>query len=240
MQFKPRAQYADQPRAVTGVAKVEPPVNDTARGQLAQAIRERERARAAVDDARAAEHAARIASFEAKRHADTLRAEVDKPKSDGDVIAAISGGVDDVIALERPATEIRAAIALADQKAAAWRNAADQAEQAIPVRERALAEAEDRVKQCAVAVLASVLDVTTMLKDARDAADWIVNQRAGFLYLMSILPDGPIHQALADFMRRAWLIGEFDEAWRRNPSIKPFADALARLKADAEAEISAP
>ena len=220
-----------------GVVTPTTPKSD-ARSMLASAITEASLARAALDDTREAEQKARESSYLAQRHADRLRAEVDKVElADDQIVAAIAGGDDDVLALSRPATEIHEAITLADQKAAAWRRAANGAEQAIPVRERALAEAERKVEECARAVLAASLDVAGMLKDAEDAAAWLVSQRATFLHLLSILPPGPDHDHVAHFLSRPWLIGEIDESWKRNPALKPYAAALERLRHDAGAKI---
>lgn len=215
------------------------PTIDQPRAKLASAIQECEQARQAVLDTREAEARARELCYAAQHHADHLRGEVDKAKSaDDKIVAAIAGGVDDILALERPATEIHEAIALADQKAAAWRRAANLAEQAIPVREKALAEADTHVKQCASAVLASEIDIEKLLEDALVAADWLVNRRAVLLHLASILPRDDGRRAAIDaFLGRAWLMPEIDGTFANNPALIPYAQALAALLADASAPI---
>jgi hypothetical protein len=147
------------------------------------------------------------------------------------------GGVDDVLALDKPAAEVRRQIEAAEQKAWAWRDAANQAEEAIPIREAALERAEGKVAACAKAVLAGSINVDELLAEAKGAADWLVGQRALFLYLMTILPPGREHDALAAFMSRPWLEAEFSGGWRKNAAIAPYADALAKLRSDAEAAV---
>lgn len=228
----PFRSKCDYPPAATPTALDQP------RAQLAEAIAEAAKARQTLNDTRDAEQKARESSFEARSHTDRLRAEVDKARSAADqIVAAICSGEADVLALSRPADEIHEAIALADQKAAAWKRAADQAEQAIPVRQRALAEAERNVDREASAVLAASLDIGAMLKDAELAAAWIVARRSVFLHLASVLPPGDDTAAINAFLARPWLMPEIDGGWRKHEAIKPFADALARLKVDAEARI---
>lgn len=222
MQFKAKGQYADQPSASA----------DHPRALLASAIKEREQAARALADATNAVARAGEAWSTAIDKREALRRQ--EPAPAPDIVESILSG--DTLALERPDEKARK-IAEAEGEIERWSSMRDAAEQAVEARERALDRAEKIVDSQARVVLGSVLDVTTMLKDARDAADWIVNQRAGFLYLMSILPDGHDHQALADFMRRPFLQGEYDDGWRKNPSIKPFADALAALQHDADAAI---
>jgi hypothetical protein len=110
MQFRPKSEYPPA-RAPAEVASP-----DTPRGRLAEAIRDRDTAIKAVDDARKAEEKARLATYSAEHGVDLLRAQADEAAT-GDVVSAIVGGVDDVLALDKPAAEVRRQIEAAEQKA---------------------------------------------------------------------------------------------------------------------------
>jgi hypothetical protein len=221
--------------------RVEPPLGDAAspRKALAQAIRERDAAIKAVDDARTAEHRARLESYEANAAARKLRAEEGEAESHDDALirAIESGDADDILALGRPVDEARAKIEATEQRAATWKAAADRAEEAIEVRERALAKAEEAVTQAARVAFLAEIDVDALIDEARTAAAWIVGRRSLFLFLMTVLQDGPARDSLAHFMSRPWLIGELDESWKRDPAIAPFREAFEALKRDANAEV---
>ncbi len=225
MQFRPKTEYAP------------PPAPSGARVQLAEAIAERNEARQSVIDARDAEEKARLATYAAEHDADELRRQANESGSASDVVAAISGGVDDILALERPRETLRAKIEGMVERVAAWRRAANLAEQQIPIRTAALDRAERKVVDAAKAVVASAVDVDRLLAEAKTGADWLRDRRALFLFLMSVLPHGPEHDALADFMERPWLQDELNDAWKRNAGIKPYAQAFERLRRDADAPL---
>ena len=140
MQFRPKTEYAP------------PPAPSGARVQLAEAIAERNEARQSVIDARDAEEKARLATYAAEHDADELRRQANESGSASDVVAAISGGVDDILALERPRETLRAKIEGMVERVAAWRRAANLAEQQIPIRTAALDRAERKVVDAAKAV----------------------------------------------------------------------------------------
>ena len=104
--------------------------------------------------------------------------------------------------------EIHEAIALADQKAAAWKRAADQAEQAIPARQRAPAEASATSTERRAPFSPPRSISAPMLKDAELAAAWIVARRSVFLHLASVLPPGDDTAAINAFLARPWLTPE--------------------------------
>ena len=211
---------------------------ETPRDLLKAAIAERERARKALDDARVAEKKAREHYFEAQRHAADLRREAETHEDGDDVIAAICSGEGHVLELQRPRAEALKEIEIADEKARAWKSAADGAEQAVPVREAAAARAADHVKQCANAALAAAVGVDKLLEEAEQAARTILGLRAKLLFVCTILPrDSAQRAAVSDFLARAWLQDEYSEAWKKNPSVKALADAVAALQHDAEAAI---
>jgi hypothetical protein len=205
----------------------------TPRERLAEAINDRDAARQAVVDARYAEDKAREHTYAAEHEADELRKRAEAPESGDDAVAAITRG--DVLELARPAAEARAAIEAAEQRIAAWRHAADLAESAVPIRQDALERGEKRVEECARAVVVESIDIDKMLAETKEAADWLVGQRALLLHLMSILPrESPDRAAVSDYLASPWLAGEYDDKWRKNPSIKPYAQAFEQLLRDPE------
>ncbi|MGA3064666.1 MAG: hypothetical protein ABSD90_15845 [Methylocystis sp.] len=222
--FKSKAVH---PRGATTTTAL-----DTPRAELREAISEREQARKALDDAHAAVSRAGEAWSAAIEKREALRRQ--EPAPAPDVVESILAG--DTLALERPDEKARE-ITEAEREIKRWSSMRDAAEEAVEARTRALAEAEKQVDRAARAVLAAGIDVSAMLADAQTAADWIVNRRAVFLHLMSVLKDGPEYDQLSRFMAKTWLIGEFDETWKRNPSIAPYASALTALQRDAEARI---
>ena len=224
MQFKARGEYPQHGE----------------RGELAKAIAEKQQAAQMLADARSAEGRAREASFDAQHRADALRAEASKARADDDaIIASVAGGaVANIIELERAGTKALEAINEAETEREAWKRTADRAEQAIVARTDALASAEDRVKQCASAVLASEIDVEKMLAEAEEAAATIVALRARLMFVSSILPQDDSRRAgIAEFLGRAWLKNEDDDGWRKNPTVAPLSRALASLRHDSEATV---
>ena len=98
------------------------------RADLAEAIKAREAARKAVDDARNAEATAREKTAEDQHRAAELRAEVEKQATSDDdtAVDAILAGEDGVLLLGKGATtEIHREIEALDQRAAAFKRAAD-------------------------------------------------------------------------------------------------------------------
>jgi hypothetical protein len=228
--------YVEEPIMVLFKAKSE----RDPRANLAAAINERDTAARALKDAKVAEDRAREAYYAADAALAEVRTKADAPRSPDELVAALSvEGHVDIIELDKPAAEIRAEIEVAEQKVQGWRRALDLSEQAVPARERALDIAESKVKQRAAEVFATQIDVPKLLAEAQIGADWIVGQRAAFIFLMTILPAGPDHDAIAHFMIRPWLLDEQSgDGWRRNPSIKPFSEALEALLRDPNAEVS--
>ncbi len=210
-----------------------PTALDPRRADLASAISERETAARMLGDAKAAVSRAEESQFAALDKLNALRRQNADPEPVDAVSAILSG---DVLSLERPAAQARE-ITETEHEVERWRAARIKAEEAVEARGGALDRCEREVDQAARAVLAASLDVAGMLKDAEDAAAWLVATRASFLFLMSVLPPGPEHDRLADFMRRPWLADELTDAWKRNASIEPFRAALERLRIDAGAKI---
>jgi hypothetical protein len=145
------------------MAQVKPTARNSSRDALREALAQRDAAVRAVDAAMTAEHMAREHGFAAQHAADELRRRQAEAPESSDAVAAIMGGVDDVLALERPRAEMLAEFEAADEKVRAWRNAADGAEQAIPVREAACARAEVAVRDAANAVITGSLDIDKLL-----------------------------------------------------------------------------
>ena len=213
---------------------------DDARQALAQAIHERDKAIKAVDDARTAERLAREKSFDARRVADQLRDKTIAPIDHDEILLAVAGGeVDDVLALARTDDAARREIELADERARAWKTAADHAEAAIEARQRAADEAEKILRERAASALEQSLDLPRMLAEAREAADWLVARRSVFLFLMETLPrKSEDRAALAEFMARPWLEAELSNGWMRHPALLSYRAALEALAADAGAVIN--
>jgi hypothetical protein len=224
------------------MSQVKTKPRDASRDALREAIDKRHAAFKAVDAARVAEHAARECTYKAQHVVDELRAKAEEPRSADDVVAAITSGVDaDILELQHPAEDIAKEIEAADEKVRAWRNAADGAEQAIPVREAACARAEVDVKNAANVVITGSLDIDKLLEGARIGSDWLRDRRAVLLHLSSILErESPDRAAINDFLAIPFLFGEVDpnQSWRRNGAVKVFADAHAALCRDAEAPIT--
>jgi hypothetical protein len=210
-----------------------------ARQKLAEAINELHAARQGVTDARVAEERSRECLYAARDRVSTLRAEADKPRSADALVAAIAGGeAVDILEMDKPAAEAIKAMEVAEQHVQSWRRACALAEDNVPIREAACARAEDRVKQCAAAALANAIGVDKLLAEAEEAAATILALRAKLMFVSSLLPhDSAQRAAIADFLARAWLQTEYDDRWRKNPSVKALADALAALQHDAEARI---
>ena len=228
------ASKCDNPPTVT------PTTIDPSRAKLAEAITERQQARQAVDDARNAEATAREKTYEAQHRAAELRAEVEKQATsdDDNAVDAILAGGDGVLLLGKGATtEIHREIEALDQRAAAFKRAADLAEMSIPVRQKALAECDEAVTKAAKAVVLSAVDIERLLEESRIGAEWIINRRVTLLALLKMLPDGPEHAACSHFLGRAWLMPELDGTWEQNPSIAPLRAAFAALRDNASEPI---
>ncbi len=209
------------------------------RADLAEAIKAREAARKTVDDARNAETQAREATYRHKHRAAELRAEVEKQATadDDNAVDAILVGGDGVLLLGKGATEIHREIEALDQRAAAFKRAADLAEMSIPVRQKALAQCDEAVTKAAKAVVLSAVDIERLLEESRIGAEWIINRRVTLLALLRMLPDGPEHAACSHFLGRAWLMPELDGTWEQNPSIAPLRAAFAALRDNASEPI---
>lgn len=220
-QFKPKAEYAAQPIA------------DPSRASLASAITERQQATRALEDAKAAVSRAEEAQFGAMDKLRALRRQDADPEPVDAVSAILSG---DLLSVERPDAKA-IEITEIEREIERWRAARIKAEEAVEARTRALAEAEKLVDKAARIALGGSINVAAMLEEAETAADWLRDRRALFLFLMSILPPGQEHDALSHFMGRPWLADELTDAWKRNASIEPYAQALKRLSVDANAPI---
>jgi hypothetical protein len=211
-----------------------------ARKQLAQAIIEKEQAARALVESESAEQAAFERQMDTEKRLSQLReAHAREPDGGADAfIAATAAGADIGVAeLQRPSDQRAAEIATVEREISALRKVRKEIEARIEPARQSVVDTQDRVKAHARAVMASAINVDELLAEAKIAADWLVGQRALFLFLMSVLA-GPEREAIAKFMRNPWLEGELmNEAWRKNPSIKPFADALERLEHDAEAVV---
>jgi hypothetical protein len=232
-QFKARSDY-------------DPPVvaSDTPRQKLAQAIIEKAQAERALADTEAAEQAAFERQMDSERRLSQLR-EAHAREPDGGAtafIAATAAGVDVGVAeLQAPAHARAAEVATVEREIEALGSVRKEIEARIEPARQAVVAAQDRVRTHARAVMAGAINVDELLGEARTAADFLLGQRALFIYLMTILPPGPEHEQIAYFMSRPWLQNELND-WRKAGSITPYAQAYEALQHDAEAavDLSAP
>jgi hypothetical protein len=217
-----------------------PAPKSDAREELASAIEARERARKAVSDAQLAEEKSREHLYAARARVRELQAEASTPRSADDLVAAIAGeGHVDILEMDKPAAEVLAALQVAERQVEAWRRACALAEQQVPIRQDALGRCEAKAKERANAALADAINVGELLAEAEQGAATIVALRAKLLFVSSILPrDDSRRAGIAEFLGRAWLQTEYDDGWRKNPTVAPLMSALAALQRDAEATIA--
>jgi hypothetical protein len=217
------------------------PAPESPRKELASAIEAQRAAEATVHDLEIAETASVERKMESQHRLEAIqkRHALEHVGGADAFIASMRGGADIGVAeLEAPARGRVNEIESAQREIDAISSVRKEIEARIEPGRQAVAAAKGKVKDAARSVLAAAINVDELLAEARTAAHFILGQRALFLYLMSVLPDGPEHDALASFMGQRWLLPEINETWKNNPAIVPFSDALSALQLNADAEVS--
>lgn len=151
---------------------------------LAQSINEHVAATANLNDARSA-------ASKAAEHVWGVRAWLEELKttnvalaSSDAVICGLASGSLDVLELDRPRAESRAKIQAAEQELAAWQSARKVAEEAVPVRERAVENAQRKLRDAAIAVIRESAPVTQLADELEELQARVIEMRLSLKFLL--------------------------------------------------------
>ncbi len=212
-----------------------------ARTALAQAINERVAAIANLNDARSAASKAAEHVYDARKKLEELRETNVTPASSAAVIAGLASGSLDVLELDRPRAELRAKIEAAEAELNAWQSARKVAEEAVPVRERAVEWVERNLRSAAIAVLRESVPVAQLADELDKLQEEVIARRLAlkYLWLHDALPadnkervehllNSPSMLPLANFTPPEFV---------NHPTTKTWENALTNLMTNADANL---
>jgi hypothetical protein len=210
------------------------------REALAAAIANVAQAESDLRVARSAAGKARDRAWAAQDRLEALREEHQAATDDpaGAFIAAMQEGREAGVAeLEAPTKTREAAESDVQREIDALMATRAALDKAIPDREKALADAKNKLAGAVAEVIRSEVDVAALLAEAEAVAADTVSRRSALYQLQSLLPPTSEEKAaIGQFLSRLWLRQEGS----RHPAAQAITAARDALMRDADAELPTP